>query len=241
MTTRRFRPSTTELVLLGAEHRFHADQMRELPRPSARDGAAVEVDEQLEISGVREHSRYCRMRSCLSLCQKSTLTPFTPHFWSWANSLLRASRVVHAIARRLGDIVVWPAGVVPEQQADIPGFRVRNHVFNLPVCIRFQLASTSAYSHPISAARFVNALSASACFGLSLSDHQLQAARPGLTQLRVRRWLGRCRSFTRSDSRIRLAASPTITTRHGSIHGGVDAGSTAPTPSPSFGSGNFMR
>ena len=40
-----------------------------------------------------KRSRYCAMRSCLSLCQKSTLMPLTPQAFSCANSLSRCSCV----------------------------------------------------------------------------------------------------------------------------------------------------
>ena len=107
----------------------------------------------------RRRSRYCWIRSCLSLCQKSTLTPLTPQSRSLRE--LRAPLLArrHAVARRLGDVVVRAAGVVPEEQARRPSAsRARCTSSIVPVCITFQFASTSAYSQPISAARSVKAV-----------------------------------------------------------------------------------
>ena len=64
--------------------------------------------------------------------------------------------------------------------------------------------------------------------GLSWSDHQLQATRPGLIQLVSFTTDGGLTSVTRVDSTMSAGESPTTITRQGVVQGKVDAGLDRP-------------
>src|SRR6187397_166354 len=181
------------------------------------------------------------MRSCLSLCQKSTLMPLTPH-----DLILRISdrRTIGSDIRSRGASVTSLCGPPELYHSIRPMFFSRACAATcsiVPPVIMVQFASTSEYSQPMSAAKSVYAFSRGADLGLLLSDHQLHADRPGTIHVVSFKWAADARSFTRSDSRMRPAVSPMMATRQGNVHGRPDRGAALPTPMPSAESGNLIR
>src|ERR1022692_4033415 len=94
---------------------------------------------------------------------------------------------------------------------------------------------------PISAARSTNFFCLAPSFGLGLSDHQLQATRPGRIQLVSERRDGGFTSVTRVDSTIGARERPRIITRQGISHGRTDEGWAEPWPLRSAGSGRAIE
>src|SRR3974377_1311658 len=101
-------------------------------------------------------------------------------------------------------------------------------------------ASTSMYSQPISAARSTNFFCLAPSWGLGLSDHQLQATRPGLIQLVFCKRDDSAVSSPRADLTMFPKELPTMITRQGMVHGSREDGLAVPYPFPSAGSGNTM-
>src|SRR5512140_1172615 len=102
-----------------------------------------------------------------------------------------------------------------------------------PSSMIVQLASTSTYSQPISAARSTNFFWAEALLGLGWSDHQLQATRPGLIHEVSFTSPGALTSVTSVDSTLAPGESPRMSTRHGISQGRTEEGAAEPKPSPS--------
>src|SRR3954451_24593569 len=104
-----------------------------------------------------------------------------------------------------------------------------------------QLASTSVYSQPISAARSTNGSSLGKSCGLLGSKSQLHATRPGLIQFVSATANGGLRLSTSVDSTTQAGVVPATMTRQGVDQGSGADGWTEPVPLPSPGSGNLSR
>ena len=103
----------------------------------------------------------------------------------------------------------------------------RSTSWMLPLSMMSQLASTSMYSQPISAARSTDFFCLAPSCGLGGSDHQLHATRPGLIHRVSSTRDGGQTSVTSVDSTIAPNPSPTTMTRHGISHGSVPLGFTS--------------
>jgi hypothetical protein len=77
--------------------------------------------------------------------------------------------------------------------------------------------------------------------GLSCSDHQLHATRPGRIHDGARAGPGGLRSLTSVDSTMAAGVAPAITTRHGVAQGSGLEGATSPVFMPSTASGKRIR
>ncbi len=115
---RLLRVAGLEDVLLGAPHSLHRHQVRPGARPAAGVGAAVEVDEQPVLGGVAEDVEVEADAVLLVAMEEVHLDAGDAPFGQLGHLGPPRLRVVHAIARRLGHVVVRAAGVVPEEDPD---------------------------------------------------------------------------------------------------------------------------
>ena len=174
---------------------------------------------------------------CLSLWKKSTLTPLTPHFFSSWNSSRRMSRSIHQAARLLGDEVVRPAGVVPEQQAHalfrgVPDeLRDRVLFHQVPVGVDQRVLPAHLGGQIDEIAQ-----------GPDVPRARIVRPPPprnpaGTDPLFVPGGRGRIQSLHQVRLDDRGETAPVMTTRQGVVHGSLETGFTAPVrlPSPSDG------
>src|SRR4028119_1934844 len=103
----------------------------------------------------------------------------------------------------------------------------------VPPSIISQLASTKEYSQPISLARSINFFCFTKSLLLSWSPHQLQAARPGFTQLTSPTLFGSARWCTKLDATMVASVFPIVITRQGVEKGAFALAVKVPVPFPS--------
>ena len=108
-----------KLVLLRPEYRLHAHQVRKLARPATRDRAAVEIHHDLKVSRVRHDVPVLLDPVRLVALPEVNLDAFDAPPAQLRE--LRTPRLacMHPVTRCLGDVVVRPSRVVPEQRRDL--------------------------------------------------------------------------------------------------------------------------